>query len=114
MASRHNRIGTVEEFAYAHINAVAASRTQLNTTPANGAVLDYGHGAVLQRIVIGDPGATQVLTIYDGNTATVVAVVKPSSAGFIDFGVTVPGGIWFTLSAGTVGDFTLVVLPLAA
>jgi hypothetical protein len=114
MASRHQRIETIEAYSYLHVNAVQASRTQLPTTPAAGQpALDLGHGVWLQRITVNDPGATQVLTIFNGNVAgNVVAVIKPSTCGFIDFGILLEQGFWYTLSAGTVGDFTVCAAPV--
>ncbi len=115
MTARHQKFSPIEEASYLHINAVQASRTQLPTAPStSGPALDLGHGVCLVRVVIGDPGVTQVLTIFNGNVAAnVVAIIKPSTAGFIDFGILLEQGLWYTLSAGTVGDFTIVCLPLA-
>jgi hypothetical protein len=115
MASRHQRVEPVESYSYYLIPATAASRTQLPTAQAgSGPALDLGHGQVLARVVVGDPGATQVLTLYNGNTTNVVAVIKPTAAGFFDFGCLLEGGLWYTLSAGTLGSITLIVAPLAA
>lgn len=115
MASRHNRIGVIEELYPFHINAVASTRTQLPTTPGTGGpALDLGHGVTLARVIVGNPGSAMALTIYNGNVAAnVVSVINPTAAGSIECGYVLEQGLWFTYQGTTAGDICLVVWPMS-
>ena len=89
---------------YLHVNALTA---------AGGAVISPNPGAVLMRVVINTTGATSnQLTIYDGQSISgkVIAVVNTTNTAIpaLEYSLVAPGGLWYTLLAGTAADLTVV------
>lgn len=114
-AARHQHTAPIGEYLPAHISALAASRTQLNITAANGDVLDLGHGTYLGYVTINTPGSAVVLTIFNGQTGPAVAVIAtPTAPVTLEYELLLENGLWYTYAGTTAGDVTLSVLPVAA
>jgi hypothetical protein len=65
------------------------------------------------RVVINTAGATNnQLTIYDGQSTSgkVIGIVNTTNAAYpsLEYGLVAPGGLWYTLLAGTAADLTFV------
>jgi len=78
-----------------------------------GAAISVNPHALLKAVVINTPGAAaNILTLYDGQSTsgTVIAVVNTTAAALppLEYDITVPGGIWYTLLTGTAADLTFI------
>jgi hypothetical protein len=115
MAARHQKFAPIEEYGYVHLTALQASKINaLPTAQAAGVTaVDLGHGVVLARVAINDPGSGITLSLFNGASGPLIAAIKPTAHGVLDFGVLCDAGIYYTLAGTTAGSYTLVVSPLA-
>lgn len=73
-------------------------------------------GTDLGKLVINQPGSGVTITLYNGHPSlypdagTAFAVLTPAAVTSIAFDCSVPKGLFYTVTGGTPGDYTLTYL----
>lgn len=82
--------------------------SKLAILSANTGIAVKASPGFLHGIVVGDPGTTWVISIYDALSATgTPLILKPTALGFIPIDALYSVGIWF-VSSGTPGTIMFV------
>ncbi len=82
--------------------------TKLAILSANTGIAVKASPGFLHGIVVGDPGTTWVISLYDAASATgTPLVIKPTAVGFILIDALYTVGMWFVAS-GTSGTIMFV------
>ena len=81
----------------------------LNVTATTAGVAVKASPALLQRVVVGDPGTTVVISFYDSPSAASnpILTLKPTAAGTFECRIITQNGLWMVVT-GTVGNFAVV------
>lgn len=95
---RYQKLSPVGIYDYAHITAIAGSDTEIGVV---------GKGTFLGSVIVGNAGASAVLTLKNG--ADVIAVIHLSSSiGQYDFNLALDNGLFYQLSVAS--DVTITYL----
>ncbi|MGQ9698525.1 MAG: hypothetical protein ACUVRO_11105 [Armatimonadota bacterium] len=100
--------GGVTVYGYAEVGKTCGMNYhRINAT--GGVLVKSGRG-LLKGVVVGDPGTALAVTLYDSTTGsgTVVGVLKPATAGLVEYGVKFSNGLYVNVSATAMGDLTVV------
>src|SRR5258708_18593 len=96
-----------------------AAALQVTATFANTHSGTYrvrlNRGSVLGTILVGQPGTTMVLTLYNGHPnagGTAMSVITPpTAADEVAVGATFDKGVYYTYTGTTAGDVTIMAAP---